>query len=90
LLYRDYGDSFDYRGLPVQWFYFTRDLDEFARNLSAFTVRGNEGGDVPEAVYEALADSIEWYEWRPDAEKKSVLIRDAEPHPRPRASGQYT
>lgn len=90
LLYRDYGDSFDYRGLPVRWFGFTRDLDEFARNLNAFTIRGNEGGDTPEAVYEALSASIEWYDWRSDAEKKIILIGDAEPHPRPRASGQYT
>lgn len=90
LLYRDYGDSFDYRGLPVRWFGFTRDLDEFARELNAFTVRGNEGGDTPEAVYEALSASIEWYDWRSDAEKKIILIGDAEPHPRPRASGQYT
>lgn len=90
LLYRDYGDSFDYRGLPVRWFGFTRDLDEFARDLNAFTVRGNEGGDTPEAVYEALSASIEWYDWRSDAEKKIILIGDAEPHPRPRASGQYT
>lgn len=90
LLYRDYGDSFDYRGLPVRWFGFTRDLGEFARNLNAFTIRGNEGGDTPEAVYEALSASIEWYDWRSDAEKKIILIGDAEPHPRPRASGQYT
>ena len=90
LLYRDYGDSFDYRGLPVRWFDFTRDLDEFARDLNAFTVRGNEGCDTPEAVYEALAASIEWYDWRPGAEKKILLLGDAEPHPRPRASGQYT
>ena len=90
LLYRDYGDSFNERGLPVRRYDFTRDVSSFTRNLKSFTIRGTEGGDVPEAVYEALSASIEWYDWREGAGKKIILIGDAEPHPVPRASGQYT
>ena len=43
------------------------------------------GGDTPEAVYEALYASLEFYRWSPFAHKKIILIGDAEPHPSPRA-----
>ncbi|MCI5523258.1 MAG: VWA domain-containing protein, partial [Spirochaetia bacterium] len=38
----------------------------------------------PEAVYEALYSCIEFYDWRKTAEKKIILIGDAQPHPKPR------
>lgn len=90
LLYRDYSDGFRYNGLPVKVFPFTQDFSEFEEQLNSFTIRGTEGGDVPEAVYEALYASLEYYKWNPFAQKKIILIGDAEAHPRPRGTGKYT
>ncbi len=90
LLYRDYGDNFWTRGLPVKFFDWSKDLDEFLANLSGFKIIGTEGGDIPEPVYEALFASMEFYKWRDDAQKKIILIGDAEPHPTPRRTGKYT
>lgn len=84
LLYRDYGDNYYYKNLPVKYYPFTIIPDEFYKQLNGFTITGREGGDVPEAVYEALYASIEFYEWDPKAQKKIILIGDAEPHSRPR------
>ncbi|MGP1587884.1 MAG: vWA domain-containing protein [Treponemataceae bacterium] len=84
LLYRDYGDNFRYKSLPVKMFPFTADFKVFKKNLDAFTIRGNEGGDIPEAVYEALYGSIKYYDWRDSSQKKIILIGDAQPHPKPR------
>ncbi|MBR4599853.1 MAG: VWA domain-containing protein [Treponema sp.] len=90
LLYRDYGDTYRYMNLPVKKFDFTRDVATLKKNLNSFYIYGTEGGDIPEAVYEALYASMEYYNWRPDAERKVILIGDAEPHPRPRGSGKYS
>lgn len=90
LLYRDYGDTYRYMNLPVKKFDFTRDVATLKKNLNSFYIYGMEGGDIPEAVYEALFASMEYYNWRPDAERKVILIGDAEPHPRPRGSGKYS
>ena len=86
ILYRDYTDSFRYKGLPVKYFPFTNDVETFKSQLSSFTITGKEGGDVPEAVYEALYASLSFYDWRQDAQRKVILIGDAEPHPKPRGS----
>ena len=90
LFYRDYGDNFNTRGLPVKHFDFTYDFDEFSRNLNSIKIRGTEGGDIPEAVYEALFACMDFYKWRDKATKKVILIGDAEPHPKPRRSGKYS
>jgi hypothetical protein len=90
LLYRDYGDSFSYRGLPVKLFDFTDSTDRFTRDLNSFVIYGTEGGDIPEAVYEGLYSSMEFYPWRTDSQRKIILIGDAPPHPTPRGSGKYT
>ena len=90
LFYRDYGDNFRHRGLPVKFFDFTTDLSVFQKNLNGFTIRGNEGGDIPEAVYEALYSALEFYDWDKDAAKKIILIGDAEPHPVPRGTKKYS
>ncbi len=90
LLYRDYVDSYRYRNIPVKFFDFTRDMNVFTKNLNGFTIRGNEGGDIPEAVYEGLYGALEFYAWNQDAVKKIILIGDAEPHPAPRGTGRYT
>ncbi len=89
LLYRDYGDTYKYMNLPVKRFDFTDNIDLFTKNLNGFVILGKEGGDIPEAVYEALYASMDFYVWRKDAYRKIILIGDAEPHPKPRGSGKY-
>lgn len=90
VFYRDYGDNFNYNGLPVRWYTFTDNVNEFVKNVRSITIRGNEGGDVPEAVYEALWASMELFSWDYTAARKVILIGDAEPHPTPRRSGKYS
>lgn len=90
LLYRDYNDTYRLMGLPVKRYEFTKDINVFTKNLNGFVIYGNEGGDIPEAVYEALFASLTFYKWRKDAYRKIILIGDAEPHPTPRGTGKYT
>ena len=90
LFYRDYNDSYNYKGLPVKYFDFTRNTNQFTKNLNTVRIRGNEGGDIPEAVYEALYAGLNFYSWRKGAAKKIILIGDAEPHPKPRGSKKIT
>ncbi len=90
ILYRDYGDNFRYKGIPVRFFDFTEDIDIFIKNLNSFEIRGREGGDIPEAVYEALYGAFEFYNWRGDASRKIILVGDAQPHPTPRGTKKYT
>lgn len=86
LFYRDYTDNFRFRGLPVQFNAFTDDSGVFFSKLNAMHIPPNSliGGDTPEAVYEALYASLEFYRWNPAAQRKIILIGDAEPHPVPR------
>lgn len=90
LLYRDYGDSYKFMKLPVRKYGFSEDFDSFAKNLLDVKIIGKEGGDIPEAVYEALFASMNYYDWRDGAQKKVILIGDAEPHPKPRGNGKIT
>ncbi|MCR5188288.1 MAG: VWA domain-containing protein [Treponema sp.] len=90
LFYRDYGDTFKYMELPVKCYGFTNNLTTFSKNLNSIRIYGKEGGDVPEAVYEALYAASEFYNWRTTAQKQVILIGDAEPHPLPRGSGKYS
>lgn len=89
LLYRDYGDDYSYKKLPVKMFDFTEDIEQFKKNMNRFVINGGEGGDIPEAVYEGLCASLDFFSWRKGAEKKIILIGDAEPHPKPRGTGKY-
>lgn len=90
LFYRDYGDSFNYRGLPVRFYGFTENLTSFNKNLNSVKIVGTEGGDIPEAVYEAIYSSVEYFNWRKDSVRQIILIGDAEPHPKPRGLGKYS
>ena len=90
LFYRDYGDTFKYMDLPVKVFPFTTNFTSFSKNLNSIRIYGKEGGDIPEAVYEAMYASCEFYSWRNTAQKKIILIGDAEPHPKPRGSKKYS
>ena len=89
LFYRDYGDTFKYMDLPVKLYPFTSNFTSFSKNLNSIRIYGKEGGDIPEAVYEAMYASCEFFAWRNTAQKKIILIGDAEPHPTPRGSGKY-
>ena len=86
LLYRDYADNYKYRDLPVKMFDFTDNRELFNKNLGTVVIKGKEGGDVPEAVYEALYAASSFYAYRPDSFRKTILIGDAEPHPKPRGT----
>lgn len=84
LCYRDYFDNYKFENLPVKIFDFTSSEAQLKEYLDTIKIRGNEGGDIPEAVYEALYASLYYYDWRDEAEKKVILIGDAGPHKRPR------
>ena len=73
-LYRDQGDQY------VVWAYrLTENAARLATDLKSATVAG--GGDVPEAVYDALDTLVNKQEWSgPDARKVVVVIGDAAPH----------
>ena len=90
LFYRDYGDTFKYMNLPVKCFDFTRSFKTFKEQLYSIKILGREGGDIPEAVYEAMFAASEFYKWRGNAQKEIILIGDAEPHPVPRGTGKYS
>lgn len=90
VFYRDYGDNFRYKELPVRMYDFQKDLTIFNKNLNALVIRGKEGGDIPEAVYEALYAATRFYSYSPDSYRKVILIGDAEPHPTPRGTRRYS
>lgn len=90
LFYRDYGDNFNYKNLPVKFYDFTNDFNVFQKNLNSIKILGREGGDVPEAVYEAIFSASEFYSWRENSNRQIILIGDAEPHPIPRGTKKYS
>jgi hypothetical protein len=90
VLYRDYVDDYRYQELPIQIAPFTSDAQTIIQSLKQVIIHGTEGGDRPEAVYEALYGSMAFFPWDPDAVRKIILVGDAEPHPKPRGSRQYS
>ena len=77
VLYRDYPpDLYITRLMP-----FTRDFHSFQRFLNSAIAWG--GGDIPEAVYEALFDAADKFPWAAES-RIIILIGDAPPHPEPR------
>ena len=78
VLFKDYRDEYINRIVP-----FTDDFGVFQKNLNAVRVSG--GGDIPEAVYEALYAGAVKLPWAADS-KILILIGDAPPHPRPRGT----
>jgi hypothetical protein len=75
VLYKDYKESYLTKSHG-----FARDLAEFASWVEAIWVSG--GGDIPEAVYEAIEAALK-FEWKSE-DRRIVLIGDAPPHPTPR------
>jgi len=78
VFYKDYFDEFMNKVFP-----FTRDFDALQKSISGVRVSG--GGDIPEAVYEALYAGATKLSWEAD-KKIMILIGDAPPHPRPRGA----
>ena len=76
VLFKDYYA--EYLNKVIQ---FTRDFSVFQRNLNAIRPRG--GGDIPEAVYEALYEGVDKFPWAAES-RLLILIGDAPPHPRQR------
>jgi len=76
VLYRDYNDAYLNKVIP-----FTDDFNVLQRNLNEVRVGG--GGDMPEAVYEALYAGATRFPWAARS-RVMILIGDAPPHPRPR------
>jgi len=76
LLFKDYNDVYLTRVVP-----FTSDFAKFQRDLNAIRVSG--GGDIPEAVYEALNDGALKFQWESES-RVMILVGDAPPHPKPR------
>jgi Mg-chelatase subunit ChlD len=77
MLYKDYWpEEYITRKVP-----FTSDLDQFNRFIQSLNPYG--GGDVPEAVDEALYAAATEFDWQ--AQKRLIiLVGDAPPHPIPR------
>lgn len=71
--YRDYGDEYVVRGLPL-----TSDLQQIDHYLAG--IRADGGGDEPEAVHEGLRWAVEQNEFRPKSRKVILLFGDAPPH----------
>ncbi|MBA7705879.1 hypothetical protein ES703_114720 [subsurface metagenome] len=60
---------------------FETDLAAIQRSIDHVRVLG--GRDIPEAVFEALYNAVNLYDWQADS-RLVVLIGDAPPHPKPR------
>jgi hypothetical protein len=73
LAYRDIGDDY-----VTRTFALTSDVQALRSNLAAQSAGG--GGDYPEAVDRALAESVSRFEWRADAVKAMLFVADAPPH----------
>jgi len=76
VLFRDYNEEYLNKIIP-----FTADMDKLQKDLNA--VKVGSGGDIPEAVYEALYAGATKFPWQA-ASRVMILIGDAPPHPRPR------
>ncbi len=89
--YRDLPDPVTFEDFP-----FSRDKEEILENINSLTTSG--GGDIPEAVYEALLRAINTEaigNWRDGVSKAIILMGDAPPHEKgdigsPPADYKYT
>jgi hypothetical protein len=76
VLYKDYYEEYMTKDIS-----FVSDLGKVQTVMDSIRVAG--GGDIPEAVYEALYAAVKDFPWQ--SEKRIiVLIGDAPPHPLPR------
>ncbi len=75
VLYKDYRESYLAKSHG-----FAHDYTEFKNWIDAIWVSG--GGDIPEAVYEAIDAALK-FDWKAE-DRRIVLIGDAPPHSAPR------
>jgi hypothetical protein len=75
VLYRDYTSDFIVKKIE-----FTKDIDAFDKAIQDAKASG--GGDIPEAVDEALWAAVDSFAWEAEA-RLVILIGDAPPHPVP-------
>jgi hypothetical protein len=78
VFYRDYME--EYLTRPIA---FTSDLDQVQRDLNQAQADG--GGDIPEAVVEALWAGLNNFHWQAD-NRVILLFGDAPQHPTPRGA----
>lgn len=76
LYYKDYGDDYLTKRFP-----FIRDTDKIQKLINSSRAWG--GKDRPEAVYEALYESVTGYDWKAQ-ERMIILIGDAPAHLEPK------
>jgi len=76
--FRDYFEEFMYQEFP-----FTDDFEVVQKTIDRMRALG--GGDIPEAVDEALYASIKDFAWLSD-NRLVILLGDAPPHPIPRGT----
>ena len=79
VLYRDYPPD----AYITKLMQFTRDFNFFQRSLNVAVAWG--GGDIPEAVYEALYDGVDKFPWAAES-RLVILIGDAPAHSEPRGA----
>jgi hypothetical protein len=79
VVYRDYPPDVYITRVTA----FTKDFNVFQRNLNAISAWG--GGDIPEAVFEALYDGVEKFPWAAES-RLLILVGDAPPHPVPKGT----
>jgi hypothetical protein len=72
VFYRDQGDEYVVKTLPL-----TDNGPELAKAVAGIKAKG--GGDVPEAVYDALAAAVKGLKWLADR-KVIITVADAPPH----------
>ena len=78
VLYRDYMEDYLTRDIAL-----TSDLDQVQGELDKAEADG--GGDIPEAVVEALWAGLNEFDWQSD-HRLIVLLGDAPQHPTPRGN----
>lgn len=74
LLYRDYGDEYLVKPIPL-----SNSSQALTKALKEAGAAG--GGDIPEAIYEALSTLVDKQQWskQEDARKVVILVGDAPP-----------
>lgn len=78
VIFRDYREAYVTKSIP-----FTTDLNIVQKTLAELQAAG--GGDIPEAVHEALFEAAGSFQWG-SGERRIILIGDAPPHPVPRGN----
>jgi hypothetical protein len=83
VLFKDYWpEEYITRKFP-----FTTDISKVEETVRAVSVRG--GGDIPEALYEALFSAVTDFDWSADR-RQIIFLTDAAPHPLARGTIEFS